>query len=67
MRALDLALEYNFIIIFFMVVAIAAFLSDNFLTFRNGPAAAQHRHPIADGADLVQSVAYSKSQPQLRF
>jgi ribose transport system permease protein len=34
-RALDLALEYNFIIIFFLVVAVAAFLSNNFLTFRN--------------------------------
>jgi ribose transport system permease protein len=34
-RALDLMLQYNFIIIFFLVVVIAALLSDNFLTFRN--------------------------------
>jgi ribose transport system permease protein len=34
-RMLDLALQYNFIIIFFAVVSVATLLSDNFLTFRN--------------------------------
>ncbi|MGD0186117.1 MAG: ABC transporter permease [Roseiarcus sp.] len=33
--ALDLAVEYNFIVIFFFVAAIAATLSSNFLTFGN--------------------------------
>jgi ribose transport system permease protein len=31
----DLAIEYNFVLIFLVVVAIAASLSDNFLTFGN--------------------------------
>lgn len=34
-RLVDLAIEYNFIVIFLVVVAIAASLSDNFLTFGN--------------------------------
>lgn len=34
-RLVDLAIEYNFILIFLVVVAIAASLSDNFLTFGN--------------------------------
>lgn len=34
-RLADLAIEYNFVLIFLVVVAIAASLSDNFLTFNN--------------------------------
>ena len=34
-RLIDLAIEYNFIVIFLVVVAIAALLSDNFLTAPN--------------------------------
>lgn len=34
-RAIDLGIEYNFVVIFLAVVAIATTLSDNFLTFAN--------------------------------
>ncbi|MCO4319415.1 ABC transporter permease [Phyllobacterium sp. 21LDTY02-6] len=34
-RLADMAIEYNFIVIFLIVVAVATMLSDNFLTFAN--------------------------------